>query len=231
LEAESPPAPAPATPVARPLYSPGGIAAFTFFFTPAVGGLVAATNLRRVGRSADAWKAIGVGVGTTVVLIILGALLPDRFDAVARGGAIGATIGVANWYRYQQKPIFEAHRAAGGRRARGWPIALAGSVGLAIFIAAAIAAAVYGSPDTARFQEGSAALERKDNPAAEAAFREAVALDPSDDSARYNLALAIARQGRRDDALHELSQIGPSSEMAERARDFEKRLAASTPDE
>ena len=80
-------------------------------------------------------------------------------------------------------------------------------------------ARALGAADAA-YNAGVAALDRGDLPAAAAAFREALALDPRHVDARYNLALVLLRRGRYEQAAAALARV-----LAARPGDRDARLA------
>ena len=226
----NPAAPTPADATAEPrLFSPGAIAAHTILFTPLVGGLMAARNWRRLGETKRARQTALLAVGAITAMVLLAVFWPERWgEGAIQGGLGGVTIVLAMQLRKEQKPAFEAVRARGGKTAPFWPATLGGLVLIGLVLAASVASVLL-APGSADFQAGSAALQRNDAAAAEAAFRKVLALDPTDDVARYNLAVALARQGDPGWA-DELAKIRQDSPMSPQARALEKKLAGTLPD-
>lgn len=216
------------SPSAR-LFSPTVIAVHTVLFTPLVGGVLGAVNWRRLGERGKARNDLLLGVGATAVLVLVATLWPERWgDAVPRGGGIGLTVAMAMGLYRSHRPAFEAHLARGGGKAAFWPATLAGIVWILVVFGALSVAAIYG-PGHADFEAGRDALARHDDAAAEAAFRRALAAAPDDDASRYNLAVAIARQDRLEEALATLHEIRPDSPFSGNARAFEEKLTEPPP--
>ena len=87
------------------------------------------------------------------------------------------------------------------------------------FLAAAVRAEAPGDAARAYFDLGVAELERADLPAARDAFLDALALDPSDEQARFNL----------EWTLQALAQQGPSEEPGEDSADEGSDAASPVP--
>ncbi len=111
------------------LFSPLAIVVITVLFTPLFGGFLVAANWRRAGEPDKARAASFLGMGAFVALVVIAVVLADWVpDAVARGGSIGATVALAMGWRREQRPLWDAHVAAGGARASALLPALAGVV-------------------------------------------------------------------------------------------------------
>jgi hypothetical protein len=136
---------APSGPAEVRLYSPNAIGAHAFFFTPLVGGIMAAVNLARLGEHASARRCALAWGASTLALVGISALLPDSFDALCRVVGLAFTLSAITLLQRQQAPRFDAHLRAGGRRAPWWPVTLITlGAALAFFAVAVVIVAVVG---------------------------------------------------------------------------------------
>ena len=128
----------------RALYSPGAIIASTILFTPLLGGIMAARNWRRLDDRRRATLSLVTGLVATVVLVVLGLVLPDSMDAGVRGGSIGLAVVMGMQWRRELSAPYESHLKNGGQKASPLiPILIALGV-----IAAFVAVAIFFGPDT-----------------------------------------------------------------------------------
>jgi tetratricopeptide (TPR) repeat protein len=74
---------------------------------------------------------------------------------------------------------------------------------------------------------GLIAEQREDWPRAEAAYRSAVTVDPKFVDGHFNLAVALANQGKIQPAIQELEQVLALDPLADDARDMLARLRRS----
>jgi len=198
------------------LFGAPAIAAHTVLFTPLVGAGLAALNWRRLGDPRRANKTLLMGVGACALMVVLAALLPESWDAAARGGCIGVTIALAMALHKEQQPLVARHVEAGGALASWIPATVVGTLGLAAIVAAMVLG-VIATEDT-RFDRGVAAFQADRLNQAESLFAAVVADDPDNDEARFNLALCHVREGDLDEAMRELRRIHDASPIAARAR-------------
>lgn len=221
LEAPNPPA--------KPLFSPLAIAAHTVFFTPAVGGLMLARNWKRLGEVRRARIAAASGIGATAAMFALAALWRPSWPGPLAGGiCFVAAVALGARFALELEKPYEAHLARGGQTAAFWPATLAAVV-LGSLAFGSLLASFLLSPAHVAFTQGELALQRQDNAAAEKAFREVLRREPNDEAAHYNLALALARQGKPEEASEHLARIGADSPFAEEARRLQREIDALPP--
>ena len=120
------------------LYSPRAIIACTVLLTPALGGIMAARNWRRLNDRKRATLTLATGIVATVVLVAAGMLLPDSMSSVLRGGSIGVTVALGMQWRRDLTARYEAHLKGGGQTASPLvPVLIALAV-VALFVVAII---------------------------------------------------------------------------------------------
>ncbi|HUB07710.1 MAG TPA: hypothetical protein VMB50_11940 [Myxococcales bacterium] len=124
------------------LYTPGQVAVAAFFGLPLAGGLALASSLRRLDRRAEAARVLWLSGGATVLLIVLGILLPS--DVHASFGDVLGVWWLHRWAKGSIGPAVEAHKAAGGRVRSTWSALGLGVASLAVFFGAAGGLAVAG---------------------------------------------------------------------------------------
>lgn len=202
------------------LFSPAAIAAHTLLFTPAVGGLMSAVNWRRLGDVRRARSSAALGIGATVILLVAVVLWPARWGAVLELAVVAAAATMAVAFHRQMRPTFEAHRAQGGAVAPFWPATLA-PLGFAALLYLAVSQL---TPGQREFQAGVDALRAHEDASAERDFRAVLAKRGHDPGAEYNLAVALARQGRDAEALELLHRIPPDSDLAAPAHALQRQL-------
>ncbi|NOY94752.1 MAG: tetratricopeptide repeat protein [Deltaproteobacteria bacterium] len=191
------------------LFSARAVGWCTFFFSPLVGGLMAAANHRRLGDQGKARGTAALALGAIVAFVLLGYFV----DSAAVNGAVGGGTGTLAWSWYkEQKPLVAAHLGAGGRLARPWLPMLAGA-GLIALTGLSIYLELNSTSNTA-FQAGVVAAQAEDWPSAEARFREVLAEDASRDDARFNLGLSLMNQGKNRAARREFGRVQDDSEVA-----------------
>lgn len=191
----------PATSPAPPPWSPGAIAAISFFCTFLPAAILHTLNWSRLGRprAAAPWIAVwAVGFAAFMAL----AFATTDEPAVTRAFGL-VNFVIAGYFYKSQSALFDAHTQRGGQKAKiGLPAVL--SVGWAfVFLGAAFAYGyVQGAEDDARFEEARVALEGGDYAAAEPVFKHH--RDEYDDpAASYNLALVYLNTERFDEARAE----------------------------
>lgn len=198
------------------LYSPAAIATHTLLFSPLIGGYLAAQNWRRLGEETRAKQTIGLAVGAVVTIVALGYFFPDLPSGAFAGGSAALAMG---WHR-EHKSFYVAHIDGGGGSASWWQASLTGAAltGLLLF-------AIFSGLDDSRFEAGVAAFEDGHYEVAEREFRAVLEDDGERADARYNLALALVRQGEIAQARRELARIRNSSELAAEARAMREELS------
>lgn len=76
--ANTPPPPPDHTRPTKPSWNPLALASLGLLFTPAWTGIMAALNARRLGLSLPAWRPLAIGIGSTVLYILLSCAGMDR---------------------------------------------------------------------------------------------------------------------------------------------------------
>ncbi|ABR84043.1 MULTISPECIES: hypothetical protein [Pseudomonas aeruginosa group] len=102
----------------EPLYRLSAIGLGTFIGTPLAGAFLTAVNLRRLGRGQEVGRAWLVAVGLFVLLLVLGAILPENIPST--GFAVAQIIGMVYYARSAFGPALESHKAAGGSFISNW---------------------------------------------------------------------------------------------------------------
>jgi hypothetical protein len=120
-----------------PLFSPAAIATHTILFSPVFGGIMAAANWSRTGDKARARSTLALGIGATIVLMLLGAVAPDSI----RPGLYGGTAALGFGWRREQSALVDPLFAKGRPRAAWWPYTLAGMAVLAAVVTALVSGA------------------------------------------------------------------------------------------
>lgn len=202
------------------LFSPVAIAVHTFFFSPLVGGSMAAANWRRLGDTSRATKTLAISFASILVIGLVSAFAPESWHWIP--GAIGgATVAIAIGLKREQEAPFGSHVAAGGAKASPLLATLAGLLLVGLFVAALL----LSNGGDEHFQSGVTAFNEQRYDAAEREFRLVLASDAANDDAHYNLALTLVRQQRFDDARQELARIHDSAEVAADAHVLAASLA------
>lgn len=147
---EPPPPPVPLTDEAGgKLYSVGQITLATFLGTPVAGSLILARNHQALGKSGSAWTMVLVGAGATILLVILGLVLPEGVPAT--GFSFGACIAMYYYAKDSQGATIENHLKAGGSKGSWAVTVLVGIICSIILFALLIALALafdYVAPPT-----------------------------------------------------------------------------------
>src|SRR5437763_278868 len=111
-----PPASAlPAAPASAPpyrLYDRQSVALATFLGTPIAGGVLLASNYRRLGRSQPALLSLLLAVLGTALLVAIGMMLPSKTPGFPI--AIGVVVAMSALAKSLQGSAIEAHTRAGG---------------------------------------------------------------------------------------------------------------------
>jgi hypothetical protein len=116
-----PPAPVTSEPDGR-LYSAGQIGLATFLGAPIAGCLLLARNYELLENKKAAWQLLGVGIGATIVLLIIAFLLPENTRGT--GLSLGSCIGMYFTAKHLQGDTVERHLKAGGRKG-SWGLTVA----------------------------------------------------------------------------------------------------------
>jgi hypothetical protein len=96
------------------LYSVGQITLATFLGTPLAGALILARNHQALGKSGSAWREVAIGGAATVLLVVLGFILPENFPAA--GFSIGSCVGMYYYAKESQGDAIESHLKPGGSK-------------------------------------------------------------------------------------------------------------------
>ena len=107
-----------ATPNPAKLYSPGQMAWATFLGAPVAGCLLLAFNNWRLGNQSSARVAVAFGVVSTILLLVLAFVLPEKFPNKVIPAVY--TIGMFHAAKSLQGNAFESHVARGGATASTW---------------------------------------------------------------------------------------------------------------
>jgi hypothetical protein len=118
-----------APPATKPLYTPGAVTLATVFGGPLAGYWIMATNYRRMGRPADAQRAIASGLLIVALIVGAGFLLPPEYQSAALGMNIALIFFLRRQAQKEQGAAVEEHLAQGGREGSLWA---AFGVGMAI---------------------------------------------------------------------------------------------------
>ena len=108
------------------LYTPGQIFLATFLGTPATGLYLLSANRRRIGHAGIATATLLVGIGATLLLLVLAVVLPD---SIGRAASLGLTFVVWQYARADQ-PLLDTHLARGGKQESSWKAVGLGLAGL-----------------------------------------------------------------------------------------------------
>jgi hypothetical protein len=130
--------------MAGPLSSIRQITAASILGGPLAGILLMAGNLRAFGRASSARKAVIVGVAGSVVLIVVGLLLPEHFPKSIVPIACAMTVrsvATANMGADLAK-----HSAAGGPQVSNWRVAGIAAASLVAVLALALILALILPP-------------------------------------------------------------------------------------
>lgn len=191
------------------LFSPRAIGWCTFFFSPLVGGLMAAANHRRLGDPQKARGAVWLAVGAIAAFIAITYFIDS--PAAVNGGISGGTGALAwGWYK-EQKPLVASHLDLGGTLAKPW-VPVLGGVALFALFGLGIYLELNSTANTS-FHDGVVAAQANDWPTAETHFRAVLADDPSRDDARYNLGLSLVNQSKNQEARRELGRVSDDSDV------------------
>lgn len=134
----APPAAPPGHPSTYELYSPGQVVIAAVLGSPLAACWLMYLNHRRRGHGAYATRVLVVGTVATLALLLLAIVLPDRI-----GGFVPiATLAAVHQLAQRDRPLFEAHVAAGGRRASVWKAIGAGVGGMVAILAIVVPIAV-----------------------------------------------------------------------------------------
>jgi hypothetical protein len=93
----------------RPPWSPTGIAVLTLLFSPIPAGVLHALNYRRLGRAGRARLAFATNLISGLLLMLL------SLQITFWGWASSALLAL--YFYKTQEPLFQKHRAAGGKKA------------------------------------------------------------------------------------------------------------------
>lgn len=119
------------------MYSPNQIAAGAFLGSPLAAGWLAAHNFRVMRQPQEAGRALGLGIVTTLIAILIAAYLPDGFPSVVLPVAYCVVVYQLAEKRF--KSVIEAHRAAGGTMRSTWRV-----VGIGLLCALILIAVIFG---------------------------------------------------------------------------------------
>ncbi len=103
------------------LFTANAIGAHAVLFGPLVGGGMAAVNWARAGDVRRAQIGAAITVGVCAFLIGFGIFAPPEWDSLRRAVSIGGTAGFAMAVWQEQRALYAAHVAAGGKA--GSPLA------------------------------------------------------------------------------------------------------------
>jgi hypothetical protein len=124
---------APPAPQSYELYSPGQVLLAGFLGTPVAACTLLFLNHRRQGRASRGTWFLIVGIAMTLMLVLGAWALPDSFG---RFFPLATLLAIWQLSRLDQ-PLFDAHLAAGGRKASTWK-----AVGLSVLTTIAFLAVV-----------------------------------------------------------------------------------------
>jgi hypothetical protein len=119
------------------LYSPNQIAAGAFLGSPLAAGWLAAHNFRVMHRPQEAGRALGLGIVTTLIAILIAAYLPDGFPSVVL--PVAYCVAVYQLAERRFKSVIAAHLAAGGTMRSTWRV-----VGIGLLCALILIAVIFG---------------------------------------------------------------------------------------
>jgi hypothetical protein len=119
------------------LYSPNQIAAGAFLGSPLAAGWLAAHNFRVMRQPQEAGRALGLGIVTTLIAILIAAYLPDGFPSVVL--PVVYCVVVYQLAERRFKSVIAAHLAAGGTIRSTWRV-----VGIGLLCALILVAAIFG---------------------------------------------------------------------------------------
>ncbi|MCE9576969.1 MAG: hypothetical protein K8W52_27735 [Deltaproteobacteria bacterium] len=139
LRADAPSLASASAPPAAPLYSPGQVAAATFFGTPLAGAWLFATNERRCGHPGRAAVSLVVGTAATALLVMLALAVSTSIPRLAGRIAILPVLAMGQLARVLQGKAYAKHLGNSGRRAPISSVIAATGVGLALGVGVAYA--------------------------------------------------------------------------------------------
>ncbi len=119
------------------MYSPNQIAAGAFLGSPLAAGWLAAHNFRVMRQPQEAGRAMGLGLVTTLIAILIAAYLPDGFPSVVLPVAYCVLVYQLADRRF--KPVIAAHLAAGGTMRSTWRV-----VGIGLLCALILVTVIIG---------------------------------------------------------------------------------------
>ncbi len=111
-----------------PLYSETAVRGFSMFFSTVAGGFLMAQNLRDVGETGAARKALWGSIAYTALLVGVAMLLPDRFSGQSWVGVVTGLAGAAGLEAYFKR--FVSNRNGFPKKSIGKPLFIC----LAVFI-------------------------------------------------------------------------------------------------
>jgi hypothetical protein len=127
---------APSEPVpTERLYSLNQIAVATFLGTPVAGAWLTARNQETLGRAQESSRTWTIGIATTLLLLVVSYLLPDRFPNSVL--PLACALGFRALAEARFGPAISAHRNAGGRWFSWWQV-----VGIGLLCALILVAVV-----------------------------------------------------------------------------------------
>jgi len=102
------------------MYSPNQIAAGAFLGSPLAAGWLAAHNFRVMRQPEEAGRALGMGIVTTLIAILIAAYLLEGFLIVVLPVAYSVVAYLLS--ERQFKSVIALHRAAGGTIRSSWRV-------------------------------------------------------------------------------------------------------------
>ena len=124
-------------PLSTPLFSRAGVTLATFLGSPLAGTAVLALNYRRLNQPRLARLSLVWGVVSTIVIVIVAFLLPEKFPSIAISAAYTYTMyNVATSLQWR---TYTSHVERGGARASIWMAAAIGVGGLCIVVGIIVA--------------------------------------------------------------------------------------------
>jgi hypothetical protein len=132
------------------LYSTGQITLATFLGAPVAGCLLLARNYQVLGKG-GAWQPLVVGAVTTILLVVIGLLLPENVPGT--GLSAGGCIGMYYYAKQWQGGAIDANLKAGARQGSWLAVVLLGVSSLVVLFGLFIALAIAFDPGTSTERE------------------------------------------------------------------------------
>ena len=120
------------------LHDSGSVALASLLGSPVAGGTLMAINYRRIGLRGKAVGAFAIGLGLTVLCVLLGYFIPSGGST---GVAIGLVFGMRQLAKQQQGAAVDQHIIQGGPVASKWGAVGVGMAWLTVLVAGILAVA------------------------------------------------------------------------------------------